>query len=111
MVDTVDFDELLKQLSVVKEKWYSIGTGLNLPNKVLDQFVNLTDPLLEVIVHWLKGRRDTPPSWDVIVITLRDPSINETELADKIHRLYCSHTQEEKRENIACSGMSISFYS
>ena len=37
-----------------------------------------------------------PPSWDIVVNTLRYPSINEAELADKIERLYCDHKQKEK---------------
>ena len=65
-------------------------------NQCLEQFMGLSDPLLEVIVHWLNGVGDIAPSWDAVVATLRDPNISETELADKIHRLYCNHRQEEK---------------
>ena len=60
---------------------------------------------MEVIVHWLKGKKDVPPSWDLIVATLRDPTISEAELADKIHRLYGNYTQEKRKEDQACSGV------
>ena len=58
--------------------------------------MGVADPLLEVLVHWLKGGEATPLSWDVVVATLREPNISEADLADKIHRLYCDHKQEEK---------------
>ena len=85
-----------EELYAIKDKWRSIGEGLKVPGERLDQFVGLTDPLLEVIVHWLAEVGDTPPSWDTVMVTLRDLGISEAELADKIHRLHCDHRQEEK---------------
>ena len=79
---------------MIKHKWCCIGKVLKIPSKHLEQFTGLTDPLLEVIIHWIKGVGDMPPSWDAIVVSLRDPSINEAELADKISRIYCDHRQE-----------------
>ena len=78
---------------------------LSIPPERLNQFRDVTDPLLEVIVYWLKGSGDVPPTWDDVVGILRCPSINEPELADKIHRVYCDRTQEkEEREAQVCSG-------
>ena len=88
----------------VKEKWRSIGESLKVPSEHLDQFACLTDPLLEVIVHWLNRGGDTPPSWDAVVMALREPTISEADLADRIYRLYCEH-KEDKREDDAYSGM------
>ena len=103
---SLDQASLYKELSVIKDKWRSIGEGLKVPCKHLDQFVGVADPLLEVIVHWLKGVKDTPSSWDFVVATLREPSVNETELADKIYRIYCNHQQEKGETDIqAYSGM------
>ena len=87
---------LHKELSAIKKKWHDIGKGLKVPSKHLDMFTGLADPLLEVIVYWLKGGGDMPPSWDAIVVMLRD--INETELADKIHMLYRHQEDEEDSE-------------
>ena len=87
-------DNLFKELSSIKDKWRSIGEALKVSGQRLDQFVDLSEPLLEVIVHWLKGGEDV--SWDVVVDTLRSSSINETEIADKINRIYCDHRKEEK---------------
>lgn len=91
----------------VKDKWRSIGKSLKVPGERLDKFVGLTDPLLEVIVHWLKGEGDTPHSWDAVVMALREPSVSNAEQADRIHRLYCEHKQDNnaKREDDAYSGM------
>lgn len=58
--------------------------------------MGVEDPLLEVIIHWLKGERNIALSWDVIVGTLRDPSVNESELADKICLLYCERKEEQE---------------
>ena len=80
----------------IKDKWYSIGEVLKIPPERLNHFEGVTDPLLEVIVHWLKGGRDIPPTWSDIMGILRNPSINELELADKIHRIHCDHTQEKE---------------
>lgn len=105
----IEWEGFHKELLPVKEKWHSIGKVLKLSPERLHQFKDVTDPLMEVIVHWVKGVGDTPPSWDTIVGTLRDPSVNEMEVADKIDRIYCDHVQEEKgkktKEAQACSGM------
>ena len=65
----------------------------------MDQFEDLDEPLLEVIVHWLKGAGGVAPSWDAVVVTLRDPRVSEAELADKIHRLYSDHSKDEEARN------------
>ena len=97
-------DSLHKELLVVKDKWKIIGVGLEIPHERLDQFNDIADPLLEIIVHWLKGARGVPPSWDIIVATLRDPSVNETELADKIQRVYCQGEDKAEIKELADSG-------
>ena len=75
----------------------------------MDQFKGVSNPLLEVIVHWLKGVKDIPPSWEFVETILRSPDIGEDELADKIHRRYCDHSEEvkalERKEAMADSGM------
>lgn len=107
----VPIDAVYKELLGVKDKWKSIGKGLNIPNERLDLFEGVTDPLLEVIVHWLM-RGDAPPSWNLIVLLLRSQNINEAELADRIKRLYCDNNEElTYKEGQTPSGIAICSYS
>lgn len=62
------------------------------------QFVGISDPLLEVIIHWLKGARHITPTWEIVVSVLQNPNINEAQLAEKIQRFYL-HTHEEKTKS------------
>ena len=87
-------NDLHKELAVVKDKWYYIGEAFEI--ECLDQFFELVNPLLEVIVHWIKRNKGVPPSWEKVVATLRNFEIDEAELADKIHRLYCERKDEER---------------
>ena len=100
-------DSLYKELSVIKSKWKMIGRGFKITNETLSQFEDLSDPLLEVIIHWFKGTANTSPSWDPVVNILQDPSIGEAELAHKIQRLYCIYDEKEAtgNERKADSGM------
>ena len=82
-------DDVYKELSVIKDKWRSIANSLKIPDELLDKLEGIDDPLLEVIIHWLKGASDRSPAWDIVVSSLSDPCVSEAELADKIHRLYC----------------------
>lgn len=103
----IDVKVLHKELSIVKDKWRKIGDAFKV--KCLDQICDLVDPLLEVVVHWLKRNEKVSPSWEDVVATLRSPEINEAELADKIHRLYCEHKEErdKKAQDQAFSGTYV----
>ena len=68
----MNFDDVYKRLSLAKDKWYAIGCSLKVPTKQLDQFKSLSDPLLEVLTHWLKGTRETLPSMDEVVSALKE---------------------------------------
>lgn len=94
-----------KELSSIKDKWRELGKSLKLPSNCLSQFVGLSDPLLEVIIHWIKGAKEPTPSWDIVVTALRCPAIDEDELAEKIFRLYCDPRQKEK--GLPCSGINV----
>ena len=78
-----------------------IGHGFKIPDEILSQFEGLTDPLLEVIIHWFRGKGDTLPSWDAVISILRDP-VKEVELAGKIQRLYCEEgpVRSEKKADL-----------
>lgn len=76
-----------------------IGRGFKIPDETLNQFEDLSNPLLEVIVHWLKGTGNTLPSWEVLISILQDPSVDEAERAGKIQRLYCNYREEEATGN------------
>ncbi len=80
---------------MIKEKWHSIGQSLKIANERLKQFEGLSDPLLEVIIHWWKGTVDTLLSWDTIVSVLKDPVIQENDVAKRIERVYCIPSSEE----------------
>ena len=90
-------ERLHEELSAIKSKWRIIGESFSIPSESLDYFVDLSNPLLEVIVHWVKAGRATA-SWDAVEAAIRDPRVNEADLADKIYRLYCGHKEEQKVE-------------
>ena len=75
----MNFDDVYKRLSLAKDKWHAIGCSLKVPTKWLDQFKSLSDPLLEVVTHWLKGARETLPSVDEVVSALREQGISVME--------------------------------
>ena len=97
---------LQNELSIVQDKWYKIGIGLGVPTEQLEKFVGLSNPLLEVIVHWLKGTRHPPASWETVFSILQHPDINEAKLAEKIQRLYIDKHEEKTKihQRRACSG-------
>ena len=98
-------ERLHEELSAIKSKWRIIGESFNIPSESLDYFADLSDPLLEVIIHWVKaGRGGVPPSWDAVVA-----AVDEADLADKIYKLYCDHKEEQKveRKGQAYSGNFI----
>lgn len=99
LILALNIDNLHNELLTVKDQWQRIGERLKIPGEHLEQFKGLTEPLLEVIVHWMKGERDTPPSWSTLEDVLRDPGIDKSELADKVHRLHCASQPEEKSRN------------
>ena len=75
----MNFDDVYKRLSLAKDKWYAIGCSLKVPTKRLDQFKSLSDPLLEVVTHWLKGTRETLLSMDEVDSALREQGISVVE--------------------------------
>jgi hypothetical protein len=91
---TITPDSLYKELSAIKSKWRVIAHSFKIPNETSRQFEGLSDPLLEVIIHWFKGAGNTMLSWDAVIQMLQDPTINEAERADKIQRLYCNYSEE-----------------
>lgn len=84
-----------------KDKWYNIGCSLKVPIERLDQFKSLSDPLLEVLTHWLKGAAETLPSLDEVASALREQGINEVELMS----MNCGDQLKEVK-NKADSGIS-----
>ena len=48
----------------------------------------MSDPMLEMLKHWLKTAVDPRPTWEAVVKALKSPSVNEKKLAAELeHKL------------------------
>ena len=72
--------------------WHSLGIALKLSPSTLEQFgANYKDParcMTEVLVTWLR-QHQTPHSWKSLVSALMSPTVNRTDVAQKIAAVHC----------------------
>jgi len=72
--------------------WHSLGIALKLSPSTLEQIgANYKDParcMTEVLVTWLR-QHQTPHSWKSLVSALMSPTVNRTDVAQKIAAVHC----------------------
>ena len=72
--------------------WHSLGIALKLSS--LEEIgANYKDParcMTEVLVTWLR-QHQTPHSWKSLVSALMSPTVNRTDVAQKIAAVQCKH--------------------
>jgi len=72
--------------------WHSLGIALKLSPSTLEEIgANYKDParcMTEVLVTWLR-QHQTPHSWKILVSALMSPSVNRTDVAQKIAAVQC----------------------
>ena len=87
-----DLHKVLKELISAHNKWYNLGLALGLPSSTLDsikaQYDSTKDCLREMSKEWLK-RTNPKPSWRAVVVGLRDVTVEENQLAEKVEKKYC----------------------
>ena len=72
--------------------WNSLGIALKLSPSTLEEIgANYKDParcMTEVLVAWLR-QNHTPRSWKSLVSALMSPTVNRTDVAQKIAAVHC----------------------
>ncbi len=83
-----DVTEVCDQLDGVKVRWEIIGQHLDLPNKILedikDEYRNNQKRLRKMILAWLKGRGQKPPTWQSLINALKHHTVGENATAEDI---------------------------
>ena len=79
------------ELATVEHKILKIGVQLGVPNHKLKLFEKDDSPLLTAVVNdWLEGNAvDIPVTWRSVVKALKDDSVGEIGLANKISEKHC----------------------
>ena len=75
---------LLNALHPVRSSWYNIGLQLDIKFTELDNFKKMSDPMLEMLKHWLKTAVNPRPTWEAVVKALKSPLVNEKKLASEL---------------------------
>ena len=94
---------LLNALHPVRSSWYNIGLQLDIEFTELDNFKKMSNPMLEMLKHWLKTAVYPRPTWEAVVKALRSPSVKEIDLATQLECNCCApeqHNMGEDREGI-----------
>ena len=88
----IGIDDLYKvncEVAAVTD-WHSLGIALKLSS--LEEIgANYKDParcMTEVLVAWLR-QNQTPRSWKSLVSALMSPTVNRTDVAQKIAAVHC----------------------
>ena len=77
-----------------RAKWRNIGSCIGVDEGTLDTMKG-KDPgksLSDVMSHWLRGvynpkeKNSKPRTWHTLIETLRDKTVNEEAIADKVER-------------------------
>lgn len=89
---------ICSELGTVSHKWMKIGIQLGIPHHVLKQFEDDSDPLSSAVNYWLKGNAESsvPISWKSIVAALKDSTVEEGGLAEKLSKKYCQPQDKGK---------------
>ena len=91
---------VLEELGSVAEKWFEIGTQLNVPQSQLRQFEQHhsnkapTRLLNEVIYYWIKNGENV--SWECIITALKSDYIQERGLAEKLTKKFIQSNGDGK---------------
>ena len=92
-----DLQNVLTEILVAQNKSRYLGLALKIPTHVLDAIhspsANPQDCLRRVLEEFLRGV-DPRPTWSVIAVALRHPSVNLHRLAEKIEKKYCYPSPE-----------------
>ena len=90
----------MEELNDVSPKWYVFGTQLRVAvvrlDNIKEQYMHANqacqDSLRETLKAWLKDHT-SPPTWSIVVKSLRSRTVGETALAEHLERKY-SLTQD-----------------
>ena len=92
-----NLSDVLGDLLEAQNKSRYLGLALKIPTHVLDAIhspsANPQDCLRRVLEEFLRGV-DPRPTWSVIAVALRHPSVNLHRLAEKIEKKYCYPSPE-----------------
>ena len=79
--------------AVVPDKWklvaFQLGVSMSDIRAIRKDEEDCFDRFMAVFDHWMRTSC-TPCSWETLVTALQSNSVNELDLADKLHRKFCS---------------------
>ena len=86
---------ILDSISTLTADWFNLGVALGLSYGTLKEIEsnysnNARRCLTEMVIAWLQMKDNTQPSWQSLVSALSSPSMNRTEVANRIAKKHPS---------------------
>ena len=96
-----DLRDVQKAVWDARRKWHNLGLELRIPlselNTIQDQHKNeFPDCLKAMLIQWLR-RSNPPPTWTALAAALRDPILDEEDLAERIETEHHLEVREVSR--------------
>jgi len=89
---TIALVNVLRELKEVTHEWYELGLLLGLECSTLETIKATNQTVKEckrtMVVSWLQKKDNSSPSWQALVIALRDPLVNCPDIANQIEQNY-----------------------
>ncbi len=82
--------------SLTEDQIFTLGQALGLNNQTMSPFRSSPLFLDEVITRWLQGKdrvmEQGGHTWNTLVKALKEPKVNQNEIAEKVRREKCKDT-------------------
>ena len=78
----------------IKQKWMRLGLALGLRYPTLEGIkinCDVDDCKLEMLVKWLNKTDECEPSWNVLVMALKQPTVEHYVIAEAIEKKYLAN--------------------
>ena len=108
-IESGDLVTLAQAMEAVANKWFGLGTMLEIPSKNLDKIKHTSRgsqqrALMAVLQEWLHTS-SYPPTWQALISAVRSPMVGDAGLADVIAVLY--HDKKQSEMTVAVVGSLI----